>query len=477
MNDFFEHLGSDLREIGNQIKAFINKLMGKTTTANGSVISSTVKSNYEINLVPEVKMQMIRAQKMRNLVLFICIVVSSVAVGAVVILFGIKSGQDIVMANQDGRIKSMSDKLNSYNQLDDLITIQGQLSGISNITDRKTVVSRVFGAMGAMLPQGNDNVGLSQLNVNLNNNLVRIEGQADARMDPLIDYRVLESFKKGVALTKYDYGNYVDADGQVIPTQCISETDPEGNAYKTGNSYYAWWDLQIEGCEASQRGGDEVEGAKFVYSSTAEVEKGIPGKEPVMETVCDENGENCHEEEVKPEEQEQPEDGENTECVEGEDCETTLPEDNKIVPLRVKVWRTPQFNQWLSSGRMSTNGAISNIEHFDSKCYKYNGTTVNGETRWVSENNCMLAPDGFTVTSSSNARDESNNLVLKFDGTMTFAKDFFSFNHKHMIAIGPMGQNVTDSYIQVGNMFTKEATECEPDDEECLNNKNNSGEN
>ena len=102
MNEFFEHIGADLKEIGNQIKGFFAKIMGKqaSSTQSGSVINTNVKTNYEINLVPEVKMQMIKAQKMRNLVLFICIVVSSVAVGAVVVLFGIKSGQDIAISSQ-----------------------------------------------------------------------------------------------------------------------------------------------------------------------------------------------------------------------------------------------------------------------------------------------------------------------------------------------------------------------------------------
>lgn len=87
----------------------------------------------------------------------------------------------------------------------------------------------------------------------------------------------------------------------------------------------------------------------------------------------------------------------------------------------------------------------------------------------------MFAPDGLEVASSSNARNESNNLVLKFTASLNVAPEFFSFQNKHMIAIGPMGQNVTDSYLQIGNMFTKAATECDENDTECLNNAANNG--
>ena len=64
---------------------------------------------------------------------------------------------------------------------------------------------------------------------------------------------------------------------------------------------------------------------------------------------------------------------------------------------------------------------------------------------------------------------------MKFGARMKFDPAFFSFQNKHMIAIGPMGQNVTDSYVQIGGMFTQEARECEPDDTECINNSTNTG--
>ncbi len=475
MNDFLNDLGTSVKDLGAKIKGGVNKLLGKQTTESGGAVISTVKSNYEINLVPEVKAQMIRAQKTRNLVLFICILVSSIAVGAVVILFGVKSGQDIVMANQDNRLDLMSKTLNSYSELNNLVTIQGQLQGISDITSQKTVLSRVFSALSVTLPQGADSVRLSELNVNLDTGVVRMDGQADARVDPLIDYRVLESLKKSIALTKYDYGRYVDADGNEIPSYCINETDAEGSAYKDGDSYYAWWNLATEGCEASARGGKPVEGAQYYYSTDADVERGVKNADGGV-TVCTEENNNCA--------------GMVT-TVTVIDPETGEPVDSEaevvsedIKPVRVKIWRTPRFEKWYDESKMSLDGTVTGIEHFNSACTSYSGTLVTSSTstakasvRWSSTNDCMLAPEGFDITSSSNGRDESENLVLKFTGTSVFEKAFFDFNNKHMLAIGPLGQNVTDSFVQIGNMFAQEAAECEPDDTECLTNTNNRGEN
>lgn len=443
MNDFLENLKANLKKFGLKVQTGYAKLVHRPLPGEKSEKELKYPS-YEINLVPDVKMKMIKAQKMRNLVLFICIVVAGGAIGVVLVLFGVKSGQDIAMSNQDRRLEQMSETLNSYSELNELVAIQGQLKGVDEITSRKTVLSRVFGALSVMLPTGGDVVKLSELRVNLTTDVINMEGQADARIDPQIDYRVLESFKKGVGLTKYDYGRYVDADGKELPTYCIKESGDDGNALRTGDSYYAWWDLTISGCEGtpegSNRGSDDEE--EFHYSKNAEVETAQEGAEGA----------------------------EGSEAAGGENASEG---GNAAKAMRVKIWRTPQFTTWYKDGKMSTDGAIEGIEHFESACIRYNGAGSGDAVKWNSTNDCLLAANGLAVTESSNGRDESDNLVLRFEGTVDFAEEFFAFENKHMMAIGPMGQNVTDSYVQVGSMFTQEARVCDENDTECLTNNTN----
>lgn len=429
---------------------------------------TTVASQYEINLVPEVKIQMIKAQKLRNLVLYVCIVVSVVSIVAVLVLFGIKSGQDIAMANQDGKLETLSAKLMGYEELGDIVTIQDQLDKLRQIQGNKMVLSRVFGAMNVMLPQGGDSVQLSNLRVDFSTSSLRLEGQADARVAPLIDYRVLESFKKGVALTKYDYGNYVDVNGAEIPTWCVSESDADGSAFKTGESYYAWWDLSGEDCAAHRQGSAVKEGSEdeLVFSKDAEVES---VEEEVTAEVLESEG-------VEIETQE---DG--TVSVSDETVEVRTRENGEQYfvrkkVMRVKIWRTPQFDKWFTAGLMDVNGEIRDIEHFQSVCTTYSGVVQSGDKpRWTSDNACMLVPNGLTILSSSNGRDASDNLVLRFTASMEIEPEFFAFSNKHMVAIGPMGQNVTDSYVQIGGMFTEGARECQSGDTECLTNASNTG--
>ena len=299
-----------------------------------------------------------------------------------------------------------------------------------------------------------------------------MDGQADARTNPLIDYRVLESFKKGVELTKYDYGRYVDVNGTEIPTWCIDEAGLDGSAYREGDSYYAWWDLTTEGCAALRQDktptAEESE-IELFYSTDAQVET-VEEEVPLSDLVglnvtvtTDENGNSTVDQEsLAAAGLEMRVEGDVTRYI-------------RQRVTRVKVWRTPQFTAWNEGGMMELNGVITGVEHFESACTSYSGVMQNNSVRWTSTNNCMLAPEGLTIISSANGRDESDNLVLRFTASTEVDPEFFAFRNKHMIAIGPMGQNVTDSYVQIGGMFTQAATECEDGDTECWSNSANTG--
>ena len=163
------------------------------------------KSSYEISLVPEVKRNMIKAMKFRNILLFCCIVLMAVSGGIVMVMVSVWEGQNITMSGQDSRMKAMSDKLSNYGSLSEFLTIQKQLSQINQIVDDKKVLSRVFPVLSVILPEGPDTISLSELTVNLDENTLIFDAQADAKVSPYIDYRVLESFRKGVSLMKYDY--------------------------------------------------------------------------------------------------------------------------------------------------------------------------------------------------------------------------------------------------------------------------------
>ncbi len=398
---------------------------------------------YEINLVPDIKEQVIKAQRVRNLIFFVCIVVSAAAVGVVLLLLVVKGAQDIKMSGQDKKLEQMSIKINSYKDLNELLTLQGQLNKIDEIGQKKKVFSRVFSIIGTLLPTNADKITISELDVNLGENTFTIEGQADAGEKPDIDYRVLESFKKSMLVTTFDYGRFVDKNNLEIPTRCIVEADEDGNMYKDGDSVVVYWERDKKGCDPSR---NDEEGA------TEEMEEETSNNEVALEEE------------------------DNSSEDESEDGASINDDEREI------IYRTPKFSEWYSDGMMDTSGNINGVPHFESKCITYTATGGNKakDLKWITNNTCNLATGDMIVIDedeTKNARDENGKLVLKFKATIYLSEEVLSFQNKHMIAIAPSGrQNMTDSYLQIGGMFAKPAVDCAPDDTACLNNQQNTGE-
>lgn len=379
----------------------------------------------EINLVPDIKNEMIKALKLRNFIFFLCIVVVAASVGVSLFFFTIAAGQKAVVAGKTETLEEMSKKINDYSDLRDFLTIKDQLGDLSSISDNKKQVSRIFGVLSAILPTGADTITISELSLNLEESdpTITLEAQANAGKEPYIDYNVLDSFKKSMQYMRYDYGRYVDKNGDEIPAFCMIETGTDGaSLIDQTKGRYAFWDITAEGCAPASYSEDDDE-------SNLPVTTGY---------------------------------------------ETENYEERQVV----RIWRTPQFDDWYKKdsddSKMTLDGTISGIPHFESSCISYTGTENGDKIAWSDSNTeCLLVPngtDGIIISESSNGRDASDELVLRFNATITLAPEIFSFQNKHLISLGPSTRyNVTDSYVQVQHMFDKRARDCAENDTTCKN--------
>ena len=388
----------------------------------------------EINLVPDVKGEMIKALKLRNFTFFVCIVVAGISVALIVIFASIAGGQQAVVDGKKNTITNLSAKLNSYSDLGDFLTIKNQLSNIGSISDNKKLLSRTFSVVSALLPTGADTIRLSELNVDLSGDspVISFDAQANAGNPPYIDYNVLDSFKKSMQYMRYDYGTYVDKEGAEIPAYCIIENGADGATLSDPEKgYYAYWLIEGEGCN------------------------------PSYEPEIDKNGNEKYDEEK---------------ALKGYEVDEY--DGNRVV----LIWRTPQYNDWYKKTEregqpyMSLDGDISGVAHFESDCTTYTGVEneITGEINWSSANDeCLLVPDGIDgirISDSSNGRGSSDELVLRFSASISINSEVYDFANHHMLAVAPSGRyNVTDSYVQIQNMFSERAADCDPGDTACNN--------
>lgn len=387
---------------------------------------------FEINLVPDLKAAILKTQRIRNIVFIVC-VLTMIGVGVIVaVMFSIKLVQDVQIGEQTERLKMMSQTINSYDDLNEFLTIQNQLNSIDKISKSRADYSRIFNLIDTLVPENGDEISFSEINVNLAENSIRFKAQADAKVEPLIDYRVLEAFKKSMEFMKFDYGEYKNENNITIPSVCIIETDENGEILKDSETgdLYVIWTKGVSGCDPEDNGEevtDEDGNTTFVKTEVVNILE-----DDVLRAREDENS--------------------------------------------VKIWRTPQFNDWYhgegKDNYINDSGEISGIEHFESACIEYE---LVGQ-RWTSSNKCNLITEELNISESSNGKGP-DGLVLMFTATVVYNPEAMLMKNKHMSFISPSGfANVTDSNLQIQKLFKEEADDCKNEDVDCANNEGGSGE-
>lgn len=172
----------------------------------------------EINLIPDVKRELLRAQRMRATVISVSILISFIAAGVVVaLLLYIYGVQTVRSAYLDGQIQSGSKKLADVKDLSKMLTIQNQLTKISQFNSQKNMDSRLFDVLAAVIPPAPNDVQLSQVSINADDKTVRLEGQTRG-------YDSMEVFKKTLDSTIINYKQN-DQDGSDKLTTSISVSD------------------------------------------------------------------------------------------------------------------------------------------------------------------------------------------------------------------------------------------------------------
>ena len=165
----------------------------------------------QINLVPDVKQEMLHAQRMRNVAISLSIVVGLVSVGVVVALALILGGQVAVQKIEEGQINTGYSKLSSVSDLNSALTIQNQLATISSQNDKRTIDSRLLDILAAINPPAPNDVKLSKVTLDPTQNTVSLEGSAAG------GYPATDVFRKTILNTKITAKQQGSSNAQEMP--------------------------------------------------------------------------------------------------------------------------------------------------------------------------------------------------------------------------------------------------------------------
>lgn len=177
----------------------------------------------EINLLPDVKLELIKAQRIRSTVITGAVIIGVAAVGAVVLLamyvFGVQTVRNTVA---DNKIKDGNEQLSKVKDLSKMLTIQNQLNVISDLNNNKKVDSRIYDVLVAIIPPAPNDIKISDLTINSTESTITINGQAAN------SYAALEVFKKTIGGAKI---KYTDENKERQETSLASEVSTSDASY------------------------------------------------------------------------------------------------------------------------------------------------------------------------------------------------------------------------------------------------------
>ena len=166
----------------------------------------------EVNLVPKIKLELLKARQQRNIVSFVAILVGVVSVAFVAVLAVIVLAvQPRIDRRADEEISSWYAEFKDVGNVGNLLTIQSQLAQIGELTANKTITSRIFGILDVVIIGGENEIILSNISLDQATGTLRLDAQSGVPT-------ALESLQKTISRTKF---SFVECDsGAWVDGQC-----------------------------------------------------------------------------------------------------------------------------------------------------------------------------------------------------------------------------------------------------------------
>lgn len=130
----------------------------------------------QFNLLPNIKLEYVKARRTKYLVTFISIVVSGVAILVFAVsLFVVDVAQKKSLSDLNTDIGKYSKQLRGTKDLSKILTVQNQLNTLTSLHDGKPVASRLFDYITQLTPA---QASLNKLTVDFTGNTMSIGGTA-----------------------------------------------------------------------------------------------------------------------------------------------------------------------------------------------------------------------------------------------------------------------------------------------------------
>lgn len=163
----------------------------------------------QFNLLPDVKLEYVKAQRTKHLVMVVSVIVAGVMIALMVILFAGTQVQKRHLANLDADIKAKSSQLQNEPDLSKILTVQNQLNTLNGLDENvvdglhegKPAVERIGEYLSNITP---DEVSISDVKVDLSLKTISFTGSSKSikAVNEFVDTMKFATFTKQGQETK-----------------------------------------------------------------------------------------------------------------------------------------------------------------------------------------------------------------------------------------------------------------------------------
>lgn len=198
-------------------------------------------SRLQFNLLPDVKLEFNRTRRLKQLVTTVAVLVTGVSLALFIVLFltvNVVQKKQLKDAAKD--IDDTSQKLKKVPQIDQIITVQNQLTTLADLHKNKHITSRMFEYIPKVTP---NNVSINKIEIDLGESKMTISGKAttQANVNTFIDSLKFANYKVGDGDSTPAFSNVVESSFSITqgsitytidcnfdPTLFMNTTDKDG---------------------------------------------------------------------------------------------------------------------------------------------------------------------------------------------------------------------------------------------------------
>ena len=184
----------------------------------------------QFNLLPDVKLEYIRARKLKRTLIGVSVLFAGVMLVTAVLLFlGVNVAQKKHLNDLGKDVSITTKQIQATPDLDRIITVQNQLTSLPGLYDQRPAAKRLFGYLGQVTPS---NVTISSVSVDFTASVLTLKGASK-------NFLGINTFVDTLKFTKFNVADGTGTDALAFSKVVLTSfgTSDAGSSYDISLSF------------------------------------------------------------------------------------------------------------------------------------------------------------------------------------------------------------------------------------------------